>query len=196
MTLSPQNSPPLLHYWMFLGLVFWVPIPLGSNRGWAWAIVAAWVALLVIGWLLAWALGRTEVTYAYRRARPVMVLLAVWISWLCLQVLPLPMDWLGHLSPQALAHHQAAPDVALAGGWLPHLLPANFRPISIDPSATLDFLVKSASYTALFALTLLLVTSRARLRGLGYALVLSGLFQAAYGGLMTLSGVEWGFGPK
>ncbi|OQY55246.1 MAG: hypothetical protein B6247_08390 [Candidatus Parabeggiatoa sp. nov. 2] len=45
----------------------------------------------------------------------------------------------------------------------------------------------------LFTLTLLLVNTRSRLRWVAYALVFSGLFQALYGSLMTLSGLEYGF---
>ncbi len=46
------------------------------------------------------------------------------------------------------------------------------------------------SYVQLFALTLFLVDTRERLRLLLLVLVGSGVFQALYGGLMTLSGVE------
>jgi hypothetical protein len=196
--LPSQKRPtaPVLLYWALLGLVCWLPIPLGSNRGWSWAIAAAWIALIAIGWLIAWALGRAEVTYAYRRARLAMGLLTLWIAWLVVQLIPLPPDWLASLSPEALALHLAAPEAKLIPGLFAGLLPAGFVPISIDPAATADFLVKSLAYTSLFALVLLNITSRHRLRGLGYALVLSGLFQAGYGGLMTLSGIEWGFGPK
>lgn len=42
----------------------------------------------------------------------------------------------------------------------------------------------------LFLLTLFLVDSRERLRLLLYVLVGSGVFQALYGGLMALSGVD------
>jgi O-antigen ligase len=50
-----------------------------------------------------------------------------------------------------------------------------------------------ASYTAGFFLTLVLVNSRGRLTQLLWLLVLSGSFQAVYGTLMVLSGLEWGF---
>jgi len=42
-------------------------------------------------------------------------------------------------------------------------------------------------------LTLLIVNTPSRLRWIALALVLSGLFQASYGSLMTLSGLEYGF---
>ena len=53
--------------------------------------------------------------------------------------------------------------------------------------------MKSLAYVLVFCLALLLVRSRHRVHLLGSVLVLSGLFQAVYGSLMTLSGVEYGF---
>jgi len=188
---SKLSEAPQLIYWGLLGLICWLPLPLGSNRGWAWAILVGWVALLVIGWLVAWASGRVEASHVYRKARPAMLLFALWLTWLALQIVPLPPAWLGLLSPEALAFYQAAP--GQAAGLFATSLPTAYHPISLDPAATANFLAKSLAYISLFALTLLVVTSRSRLRGVAYALVLSGLFQAAYGSLMTLSGVEWGF---
>lgn len=192
-----RASTPAPLYWALLALVCWLPIPLGSNRGWAWAIAIGWVALLAGGWLAAWAAGRAAITHPCRKAWPALLLLTLWVAWLALQLLPLPPAWLALLSPEALALHQAAPDSAPAGALFAAWLPASYLPISLDPAATADFLVKSLAYSALFALVLLTVTTRARLRLLGYALVLSGLFQASYGSLMTLTGLEWGFlAPK
>jgi len=45
----------------------------------------------------------------------------------------------------------------------------------------------------LFTLTLLLVSNKHRLVMLGYTLVFSAVFQAFYGSMMTLSGLEYGF---
>ncbi|MEM0954645.1 MAG: O-antigen ligase family protein [Pseudomonadota bacterium] len=62
-----------------------------------------------------------------------------------------------------------------------------------DVWATTNSLFEGLAYTTVFALTLLLVDSRDRIRTLCFALVLSGAFQAAYGSFMTLSGLEYGF---
>ncbi|BAN68617.1 O-antigen ligase family protein [endosymbiont of unidentified scaly snail isolate Monju] len=55
------------------------------------------------------------------------------------------------------------------------------------------FWLKSLSCLLVFVLTLALVNSRARLRRLMWVLVFSGAFQAVYGSLMVMSGLEWGF---
>ena len=51
----------------------------------------------------------------------------------------------------------------------------------------------SFAYLLVFFLTLVLMTNRRRLKFLAYTLVCSGLFQAVYGALMTLSNIEYGF---
>ena len=51
--------------------------------------------------------------------------------------------------------------------------------------------MKSVAYALLFALVLLLVNSKQRLVLLAYILVLSGVFQAFFGSMMTLSGIEY-----
>ena len=191
-----RKDAPAVLYWGLLALLCWLPIPLASNRGWAWAIAVVWIALLAIGWLTAWAASQAEVTYTCRQARPARLLLTLWLAWLAFQLLPLPPAWIASLSPEAFALHEATPEAELTGGFAGSFLPEDFHTLSVDPISTANFLAKSLAYSALFVLTLLVVSSRTRLRGLGYALILSGLFQAAYGGLMTLSGIEWGFGPK
>jgi O-antigen ligase len=62
-----------------------------------------------------------------------------------------------------------------------------------DSWATTTRLYQGLAYTAMFAMVLILVNSRARIRLVCYTLVLSGVFQATYGGFMTLSGLEYGF---
>ena len=65
--------------------------------------------------------------------------------------------------------------------------------ISVDPKITKVGLLLSTSYVLIFFLTLTLVSNRQRLKTLAYTLVYSGLFQAVYGSIMTLSSWEYGF---
>ncbi len=71
------------------------------------------------------------------------------------------------------------------------LLPGPFQ--SLDIWATTISWFEGLAYTVFFALVLLLVNSKERLRTVCYALVLGGAFQAAYGSFMTLSGLEYAF---
>lgn len=65
--------------------------------------------------------------------------------------------------------------------------------ITIDPASTLQASLSGFALTGLFCLTLLMVRSKRRIKLLCYVLVGSGLFQAVYGSMMTLTGIEYLF---
>lgn len=65
--------------------------------------------------------------------------------------------------------------------------------ISIDPANTLQSSLSGFALAGLFSLTLLMVRSQRRIKLLCYVLVGSGLFQALYGSMMTLTGIEYLF---
>lgn len=64
---------------------------------------------------------------------------------------------------------------------------------TLDAHATLHQWILGWSYIAVFALALLLINQRSRIKWVLYALVLSGTAQAIYGGVMTLGGTEYSF---
>ena len=107
---------------------------------------------------------------------PLLCLLLVQL-WVFLQTLPLPRSWVAVLSPTAAALQ----------------LPAERIPLSLDAEETRYYLLQGLAYTGAFALAGLLLTRRERVEKLLWAVVLSGAFQAVYGGLMVLSGIEYGF---
>lgn len=132
-----------------LALLVWAPLPLGSNRGWALALLSlALCGLLLFVLATAWVAG-VEPWHPsgsqLRGWRPLwpMLLLGGYSVLVVLQLLP----W--------------------AGG-----------PRTVDPFATWSFLLASLGYLAAFALVLLLARSEERLRALMLTLVGSGLLQA------------------
>src|SRR5204862_7632694 len=64
--------------------------------------------------------------------------------------------------------------------------------LSLDVHATRQAVLQTLAYLFCFCLTLLLVNSMPRIRLLAQALIVGGVFQAAYGSLMTLAGLEHG----
>lgn len=170
-------------FYALLALLVWLPLPLGSNRVWAEALFEIAVALLSLLWLFGWWRNRVTVGAAFSGARPVCRLLLAWLAYVLLQLLPLPGFVTQVLSAGSAAMYRQAGET----GW---------TPLSLHPYATFLFWLKSLGYVALFALTLLLVSSRQRLVLLGYTLVFSAVFQAFYGSMMTLSGAEYGFFVK
>ncbi|PLW68320.1 O-antigen ligase family protein [Pseudohalioglobus lutimaris] len=165
-------------FYLFLALLFWAPLPFASARIWSAGLLAAMVAALLLCWLLLYSAGAAKVRPAlWRRMYLPLLLLVLLQCWVAVQCLPLPPVLVEWFSPTAFQWH-ARP------GWLT---------LSLDPAYTRQYLLLGATYTAGFFLTLVLVNSRDRLTQLLWLLVLSGSFQAVYGTLMLLSGLEWGF---
>lgn len=166
-------------------LIIWVPLPMGSNRPWALALMELAVALLLAGWLCGYLSGRLLLP----RMRPMHWLLlclwCLWLGWLYLQCLALPMTWLASLSPYTYELYAAS---IQANSSLS--LPAT---VSLLPDATYRHLYESMAYAGLFWLVFLLCGVRNRLRGLLWAILISGLMQAVFGSLMSLTGLEYGF---
>jgi O-antigen ligase len=91
-----------------LVLLVWLPIPLGSNRSWAWAIMEVWVCLMGAAWLFKYARGRVPLTASFKRARPALMLLGVWLGYGLVQMVPLPGGLVAALSPHAAVLYQQA----------------------------------------------------------------------------------------
>jgi putative inorganic carbon (HCO3(-)) transporter len=178
-----------LIYYSFLALIAWAPLPLGSNRSWAWTILVVGSCLLVMAWLTGYLLGRFAFTAAFRRARWALAAGALWLLYVGLQFVALPAEWIHILSPRGYEAH------LVAAGALGHPVAATLT-ISIDPHATRDFWFKTLAYESMFCLTLLLVDSRQRLEVLLKTLVISGTLQALYASVMLLSGLNYSFFAK
>lgn len=173
-------------FYGLVGLLVWAPLPLGSNRTWAWTILVVGSCLLATAWLIGYLQGRFVVTDAFRRARWVLGAGALWVFYVSLQFVALPAEWVQILSSHAYEAH------AVAAGVLGHPVAATLT-LSVDPHATRDFWFKTLAYACMFCLTLLVVDTRRRLEFLLKTLVISGTLQAFYGSIMVLSGLEYGF---
>ena len=181
------DRPPAADRFLFgglLALLVWLPLPLGSNRPWAWAIMQAWVFVLAALWLIGYAGGKVSVTDAFRQARWALLLLGLWLLYGLAQLVPLPLDWLHDLSPLAaqsyLALESIGPDLTLA-------------PVTVDAHATTSAGLKGLAYVLVFALVLLLVNRRTRLRRLAEVLVAAAVFQSMLASLQSLAGVDFAF---
>ena len=175
----------------YLLLLFWVPIPLGSNRPWGWAILQIWVYVLATWWVLAAAFGKApRLSTAFKGAWPALLCCGLWLIYVWLQLVPMPLELLRILSPEAARWHAAA-------GWP---LPTTFAPLTLDQYGTFSSALKSTAYVMFFALSLALLDRPGRIAAAAYALVISGFLQAMYGGLLALAGepgsVAHGFFPN
>jgi len=164
-----------------VGTIAIAPVPLGSNRAWAWAALSACTAAALATWLLLWATGGVAVSRPLRKSWPVFALLAVWIANLAVSIVPLPVDWVRMASP-----HSAALQAQLA---VVGIIPQRMT-LSIEPYATRALLLKSSMYVAIFFLLLAVVNTRARLLTAVRVLVFAAVAHSLYAIAMHLLRID------
>ncbi len=163
----------------FLLIICWAPLPLGSNRPWSWSLLSL-LCLLVAGFILWDAYRKNKLienVAPYRRG--ILLLLGIPV-FATLQIIPLPSGVIELLSPAALDLHTSTLD-------------RSFLPLSIDPARTQQMVILSWAYWAYFVAGLTIIDSTRKLRILLWVVAGCGVFQAVYGSLMTLSGIEYSF---
>src|SRR5438046_2550797 len=178
--MAPRAPADRFLFHAFLALLLWMPLPFGSNVTWASSFMEAWVFLIAGLWLVQYYRGKVSLNRSFVRAWPVTACLLATLVWLVVQELPLPAGALGLLSPRSLAIHSAT-----------HSYPS----LSLDVYATRQAALQTLAYLLFFCLTLLLVHDKPRIRLLAQTIIVGGVFQAAYGSFMTLSGRTSTFFP-
>jgi len=154
---NKKESADELIFKVFVGLLFWIPIPLGSNRLWSVSLLNIVVLSLVLYWCLLFIQNRVSLTRSFKKAWPAIVALLLCQLWVFVSAFVLSQSW---------------------GG-------------SLDPSRSSHQLIHGLALTGIFCLTLLVLGTRRRIKIVIFTFIISGLCQAIYGSLMTLSGVEY-----
>jgi O-antigen ligase len=166
---------------LMLVLLVWVPIPLGSNRAWAWSVLEIAVFVLLAAWLFLWASKKIAIPDSLQNAWPALGLLALFLIEQAIHIVPLPPELVAALSPEA-ARAQALTDVLG--------VPRQSMTLSVDTHASQEALLKGLAYAGVFFLVLALVNSRLRISILARTLVYAALFQSIYAVLMHLADVN------
>lgn len=138
----------------------------------------AWILILAIAWVIQYIRDRVSISRPFLTALPVLVCFSLVLLWTLIQSAPLPVELLGALSPNALDIHTTTDTEAR---------------LTLNLYASLESALKTLCYLLLFCLSILLINDKQRIRGLATVILLGGVFQATYGALMTLSGLEYGF---
>jgi len=163
-------------FYSFLLLIFWLPIPLGSNRPWAWGIIEIAAFTLLASYILLAVKSNEDI---FKKLAPYKFLILGFFTvqlWLVVQYIPLPDALVFFVSPNLT-------DIYINSA-------ESFKTLSLDPSQTQVASFKGLAYFCMMLLSLLLVTTENRLKQLVIVMVLSGTFQAVYGSLQAMSGNE------
>lgn len=157
-----------LAFFLYCALLFVSPLPLGSNRVWAWgseAILALLVLSLII--LNAFLTDNYKRFQVLKRMKVELMLIGLWLLLHGLYLLPLPVEILKVFSPKvALAYADSGFDY----GYL-----------TLDYSATFATLMLSVYYFIILLLGVLLVDSRRKVHWVVLMFLAQALFQAVYG---------------
>jgi len=133
--------------------------------------------LISLVWVCLYLTGRVALTESVKQAKPVIISFALFVLWVFIQTLPLPMSWVVFLSPESAAIQSGLVD--------------DFAQLSVNSFYTFESALTTLSFFLIFLLTLLLLNTAIRIKYFAIVIVVSGVFQAVYGSLMTLSGVEY-----
>lgn len=160
---------------LLLALVLLAPLPLGSNRPWAWTLMGVLVGLLLAAWAVLVLAGKARAPLSFARIAPVAVPVVLVMGWAAVQTLDIVPVSLWHPLWMEAAVVLGRP---LAGA------------VSIDPTMTLTALLRLASYAGIFWLAVQLGRERSRAREALVAIALGGVAYATYGLIVHLAGWE------
>jgi len=174
-------------FFALLLLVVWLPLPWGSNRFAAQAVLGGIAGLLCVAYLGHQIFRGRQSDFSPKNYFWPLLLWLIWLAWIYFQTVPLAPDLLATLAPTTAHFYATAfPQAGVDQAW----------PISVLPERTKQQLLLSLGYFSLYVLVLGLARDRKRLKLLGQVVVFSALAQAIYGGVMTLTGMEYGFFEK
>lgn len=166
-----SNKCETILFWMLLSVIAWLPIPLGSNRGWSWSLMELLIFAVASGVLVTRLIWRIPRIGAIRNLKLLFGLLVIWLGYHLIQIISLPHAVLESLRPASIELYR-------------YLLGENLSAVhalSLDTNQTLQAFLKGAAYMTLFLLVILLVNSRQRLRQMMMLLVYIGTVNAFFG---------------
>jgi predicted neutral ceramidase superfamily lipid hydrolase len=124
-------------FYLFLFTLIWMPLPAGSNWPWAWIVLQMLVFVTAIGWLIVYGNEKITLTKSFLKAKPVIVMLALWLCWVLIQTLPLPTPLVELLSSHSARQTlDAAQFIEKDPGFIS---------VSVDPYQTFQKFMLSAS---------------------------------------------------
>jgi putative inorganic carbon (HCO3(-)) transporter len=168
-------------FWLLLSLLVWAPIPLGSNRPWAWTLLEIGIYALLVAWLILFAAGKANVSDSASAAWLPLAVLAIWLALQLLHILPLAESLVEWLSPEAARIHSSTTAIGV---------PSTPFTLSVDPYTSGTSFLKSLAYCGTFLLLLLLVNSRSRVQTFARCLVYSAVIHSIYAVLMHLAKID------
>ncbi|WP_179985175.1 O-antigen ligase family protein [Alteromonas macleodii] len=162
--------------------LFWLPLSLGANRPWAWALMQ--MSVFFLGGILLLT-HKSLLTKLYTKYKLLVIVWLVFLTWQLINIVPLPFSLIEALRPERvnfLLNENIQGMENISSQWLP---------LSFDVGQSDVIFFKSLAYCFLFFITLTLVNTGKRLRYILIVISAAGVFQAIYGSLEVLSGLQY-----
>lgn len=156
-----------------LVLVFWIPIPLASNRVWSSTIFEIWSAILLFFVLFCY--HQHGFNFIKRKLVPflwLIVPISIFQLWCAVQLISWPILWLDIISSKSAEIYRT--------------VGVTHAPISLDPFSTELSLLRGIAFLFVIITSALLINTVKRMRLVLTTLVCSGVFQALYGAFEVL----------
>ncbi|MBC7005670.1 O-antigen ligase family protein [Photobacterium sp. BZF1] len=167
-----------ISFYSMLVLLVWLPIPLASNRIWAWSIAELWVALTTLTLVLSYRTNWQAFPFErIKRFGWLLVPLGLFQVWTAFQLIPFDLEVLKLLSPFAAEAYEN--------------IGADTGRITVNAYATVSGLLKGLTYLLFALCAVVLIDSKQRVKQVLGAIVVSGTFQAFYGAMVVLLGIEY-----
>jgi O-antigen ligase len=159
---------------ILLLLLAWAPLPLGSNRPAAWALLALFLGILLVVFGLAALIRRDLIAVSLRRSAVPLALIAMVLLWIVIQ----------DSSAFGFAGHPLWRGAA-------ELLDGKVQPrLTAAPDGTGSGLVRLSSYVGAAWLAMQICRDPLRARAFLWALALIGTLYALYGLIVQFSGSQ------
>lgn len=179
--LNTQKTEKFL-FGFLLFTLFWLPLSLGANRPWAWALMQ--MSFFLIGGVLL-IIQKSLLTTLYSKYKFFVWIWLAFLAWQLINIIPLPFSLVSALRPeriQFLLSENIDSIRSIESQWLP---------LSFDVGQSDVTFFKSLAYCFLFFVALSLINSGKRIKYTLMAISAAGVLQAIYGTLEVLSGMEY-----
>ena len=177
--------------YIFLLLIFFIsPLPLGSDRTWAYLALSGFCITLLASYLFMQILNscysKNSVTYS--KTDPSVYLILLLAIWFFIQGgLKIPISYLSMLTPVTADIYSSAHRALNIKDSHP------FAVISLDYGQTYNKALLTMGCFSVIFLMGQVINTQQRLKTFCYVIIFSGVFQAVFGILMTLTGIEYLF---
>ena len=162
--------------------LFWLPLSLGANRPWAWALMQ--MSIFFIGGILL-LINNSLLSKLYAQYKVLAIVWMAFLAWQLVNIIPLPFSLVEALRPERV-HFMMNENIQyvedIRSQWLS---------LSFDVGQSNVTFFKSLAYCFLFFIALTLINTGKRLRYTLIVISAAGVFQAIYGALEVLSGLKY-----